>query len=173
MRRTPVALLAAVCLALLAVTGCRRRAGDEGPEEGPVAVVRGCYSLEAAAGDDPGGGSGLPPGALPRMVELDSAVVGTVRVEGDSARPAYRAHSYLGTRRADHPFNRWTHLPGDSLRVDHSGALAGLVLRLAAADSVLSGTVRGFTDVRGEGEEGDTSPTVVRATPARCPGSGR
>lgn len=175
MRKAARLLVATSAAAALLLAGCHRQAGQDG-QDGPeeregAAALRGCYSL-APGGNAGSEASRLPPGALPRMLELDSVVAGTVRVASGEERPAYRAYSYLGTRRADHPFNRWTVLPGDdSLQVDHSGALAGLVLRLEAADSVLTGTVRGFTDVRAEGE--GRSPAVpVRARPGDCPGAG-
>jgi hypothetical protein len=134
----------------------------------------GCYTLRVA-GDTVGGeGAGdVPPGLLPRILVLDTARLPHPAVVDGEERSAYAAHAFVGSRRQDHPFNRWVEPPGDSVRVDHTGAMAGVILRLAVTEEGLSGGARTFGDVMDgpEAEAGDGT-FGVRGVRTSCPGGG-
>lgn len=147
------------------VAACGRQARS--PRSLPARVA-GCYALELAREGIPddtlrrGGWAGLP-----SVVELD-----TVRVSGGATvDSAYRAHSYRGSRREDHPFNRWRGLASDSLRIYRSGAVAGFVLQAlpGGADSTMTGTVRAFGDVVAVTDSPLERTVPVRLRARECP----
>lgn len=159
----PASLLAGALLLSLAAA-CGKRASPDLPLPERVG---GCWALELEAGAAAADSPALSPGDLPSLIELDTVPAGS---EADSA---FLAHSYAGTRRRDHPFNRWRGVGEDSVRVYHSGALAGLILRAGVAgDTLMTGTARSFGDVMpAEGDGSGEAP--FRGRPADCPGGDR
>lgn len=105
----------------------------------------------------------LPRGTLPGVLELD-----TVVADSTTDEDSYAAYSWFDSRRETDPFSVWTRIPGDSIRVQRSGALSGLMLRMTLASDSLVGAAISFTDVRQLGESSRREAPIV-ARSVQCP----
>lgn len=171
-RRVPRRWATLATAALVALTAaCRTPPPDDGDPGGEAAAtlveqLEGCWRLAPAGqGAEAGTVRGwMESGALPAVVRLDTA---RAQQGGDAE---YRvAWSYVHHRKMRRPLSAWRPVGSDSLRVETPGALAGTVLRLAAAPDRLVGTATVFTDAVAAGESGRES-APVEARPETCPG---
>lgn len=133
-------------------------------DRSPVALA-GCWSLDLREGEleRDSLGEWLPRGTLPGVLELDTAEAGR-----SGSGEEFAAYSWFDSRRETDPFSAWTRISGDSIRVQRSGALSGLMLRLTPAGDSLTGWVVRFTDVRRLDEPGRRRARVV-ARSVECP----
>lgn len=160
-RDTWTGLATAAAIGLIACSQGRPmgEAGVPGPPHG-------CWALEVTATDtDPDSIRVQTLAAtLPPIVELEARPAPS----GDTDVGPYVAYSWFNGRRESDPFSVWDRTPGDSIRVQREGALAGVMLRLAPSAGRLVGTAVSFGDVS---TPSDTSPprVPVMATRVSCP----
>ena len=158
--------------------GCSRieeSAGSE-PNESSEQVsfwnrLPACWELQVAAEGRKRDSlrSWLPEGQLPSVIELD-----TTLAESASSDSVYKARSRGGY--SSQSFTTWRYSEGDSIRVERSGAMAGMMLQLKPTRDKLIGSVVAFTDARGIGDgsslrmRNPRKRGPVEATPVECRG---
>jgi hypothetical protein len=140
-------------LALSALTACATTG------QGPASGLTGCWYFER---DDVARSLRLPWGlrvlpdpleGWPALQQRDGVrVASTLTVDGDR----------------DHPFGYWLPLGEDSVEIGYPGG-GGYVLRLAAKDARMEGTVGPVGDVLMPGVDGPPDPSPVVLTRALCP----
>lgn len=159
-------VLAATTAAIAGVLGLGCHHGASNTTGRATPSIEGCWSLEILAEDAQRDSvrSWLPRGTLPAVIELDTA-----QVDGDRQDDARVAHSWFDGRRESDPFSVWHRFAGDSIRVQRTGALSGLMLRLQAENGGLAGTVVSFTDVAQRDRSG-RQQARIEAEPVDCPG---
>lgn len=160
-------VLFTVGAALLAggsLQGCRQLDETADAAEEPNRV-QGCWalSLQAQGAQRDSLQTWLPAGSLPSTLELD-----TIRADSAAEPSRYNAYSWFDGRQRQHPFSVWRWMEGDSIRVQHAGALAGTMLQLHAAPDTLDGRVIVYSDVLMPGTPARRAGAVT-AVPTQCP----
>lgn len=158
--------------------GCSRIEKSAGPESSERSEkvsfwnrLPACWGLQVAA-EGPRRDSlrsWLPEGRLPSVIELDTTLAASV-----SSDSVYEAQSRGGY--SSQPLTTWRYSTGDSIRVERSGAMAGMMLQLKPTGDKLIGSVVAFTDARGIGDGSSLKMDTPRrrgpieATPVECGG---
>ena len=130
-----------------------------------------CWELQVAAEGQKRDSlrSWLPEGRLPSIIELDTTLAASA-----SSDSVYKAQSRGGY--SSQSFTTWRYSTGDSIRVERSGAMAGMMLQLKPTGDKLIGSVVAFTDARGIGDGSSLKIDTPRrrgpigATPVECEG---
>lgn len=171
MRILPAPLTLAGSLILASLVACAANSGAESPGSEHTAATAdgfgpsGCWAFETQ-GESVGDSLQvwLSGEMLPPMVELDTLPTPT----GTEATGPYRAFSWFDGRRETSPFNEWQLVGSDSVRIQRTGALSGLMLRMAQREDRLEGRLIAFTDATARGDSGRREVSLS-ADEVACP----
>ena len=158
--------------------GCSRIEESAGPESDERSEkvsfwnrLPACWELQVATEGQKRDSlrSWLPEGRLPSVIELDTTLAASA-----SSDSVYKAQSRGGY--SSQSFTTWRYSTGDSIRVERSGAMAGMMLQLKPTGDKLIGSVVAFTDARGIGDgsslkmDNPRRRGPIEATPVECKG---
>jgi len=170
-------LIASLMILFVAgLQGCSRIEESAGPESSERSErisfwnrLPACWELQVAAEGQKRDSlrSWLPEGRLPSTIELDTTLAASA-----SSDSVYKAQSRGGY--SSQSFTTWRYSSGDSIRVERSGAMAGMMLQLKPTGDKLIGSVVAFTDARGIGDDSSLKMDnprrrgPIEATPVEC-----